>query len=69
MDVAQSDEVLMMLASKNGGIEPLLHTFFSFLHRKTDFYIEIPRQPGLHAKMGFHPGAAEAMLLSTPPCL
>ena len=43
MEVAQSDEMLMMMASKMGGIEPLLHTFFSFLHRKTDFYIQYPR--------------------------
>lgn len=32
---AQFDEVLLGLASRHGGIEPLLRTFFSFLHRKT----------------------------------
>ena len=61
METEQSDEMLMMIASKTGGIEPLLHTFFSFLHRKTDFYIQYPRtaarEPGFHAKMGFAEGA------------
>jgi hypothetical protein len=32
---AQCDEILLGLASRHGGIEPLLRTFFSFLHRKT----------------------------------
>ena len=32
---AAADEVLMGLAARQGGIEPLLRTFFSFLHRKT----------------------------------
>lgn len=32
---AQFDEVLLGLASRHGGIEPLLRTFFSFLCRKT----------------------------------
>lgn len=32
---SQYDEVLLGLAARHGGIEPLLRTFFSFLHRKT----------------------------------
>lgn len=31
----QFDEALLGLAARVGGIEPLLRTFFSFLHRKT----------------------------------
>lgn len=58
----QSDEMLMALASQLGGIEPLLQTFFSFMHRKTDFYIQYPPKPAYHPKMGFPEGAAETML-------
>lgn len=52
------DEVLMGLASRHDGIESLLKTFFSFLHRKTDFYVttETP------ANMGFPPGIAEKIV-------
>lgn len=32
---AQFEEVLLGLAARHGGIEPLLRTFFAFLHRKT----------------------------------
>lgn len=53
------DEVLMGLAQAHGNIESLLNTFFGFLHRNTDFYIEMkpPQQ-----QMGFPPGTAEAMV-------
>ena len=37
---SQFDEIFLHLASQHNGIEDLLTTFFSFLHRKTDFYIE-----------------------------
>ncbi len=63
------DEVLLGLAAQHGGIEPLLKTFFSFLHRKTDFYCVFPE--GTQSRMGFSPGAAEQLLLrafrSFPP--
>ena len=32
------DALLIQLAQRTGGIEPLLHCLFSFLKRKTDFY-------------------------------
>ena len=41
----QADEMLLSIASRLGGIEPLLQTFFSFLNRKTDFYVEFPKNP------------------------
>eukprot|EP00501_MAST-03F_sp_TOSAG23-6_P001036 GSMAST32.ASY1.ANO1.1078.1 assembled CDS len=54
------DDVLLGIAQQQGGIEPLLETFFSFLHRRTDFYVVQP--PG-GANMGFPPGVAESLLL------
>ena len=52
------DEVFMGLASQHGGIEALLQTFFSFLHRKTDFYV-VTETP---TNMGFPPGDAEKIV-------
>lgn len=54
------DDFFMNLAQKHGGIEPLLTTLFSFLHRKTDFYVV--NTPEDH-RMGFPPNVAENMLL------
>ena len=34
-----NDNLLITLAQRCGGIQPLLETFFSFLKRKTDFYL------------------------------
>ena len=62
---AAQDEVLMSLAGKLGGIDPLLKAFFSFLHRKTDFYVQFPREgnpKGFSPKMGFPAGQAESMV-------
>jgi len=56
------DEILMTLAGQHGALEPLLKTFFSFLHRKTDFYMVHP-ETDLNARMGFTPGSAEKLLL------
>ena len=42
-----------------GGIGALLDTFFDFLHRRTDFYVE---QPLEGAPMGFQPGVARKMV-------
>lgn len=53
------DQLFMAAAHQSGGIEPLLSHFFSFLQRRTDFYVVQP--PG-GAEMGFPPGVAEAML-------
>jgi hypothetical protein len=53
------DGLFLSVAQKCGGIEPLLDEFFSFLHRRTDFYVvdPNPRRP-----MGFADGVAEAMV-------
>jgi hypothetical protein len=57
------DDVLMGLAAQLGGIDPLLRTFFSFLHRKTDFYVVADFKQTPQATMGFPRGAAERLLL------
>jgi len=36
----QYDEVFAQVAGRLGGLDPFLDAFFSFLHRRTDFYIE-----------------------------
>lgn len=57
------DAMFLTIAQRCGGIEPLLEEFFSFLHRRTDFYVvdPDPRRP-----MGFGPGDAELMV---GPCV
>ena len=51
-DDEESDYYFTQIAQKKGGIDPLLRSFFSFLHRKTDFYVEYgPNDPA--AKMVF----------------
>lgn len=42
-----------------GGVDALLSSFFSFLHRRTDFYVV---QPPEGAPMGFAPGVAQKMV-------
>ena len=46
----------MQIASQHRDINSLLHSFFGFLKRKTDFYLV---QPPEGANMGFGPGVAE----------
>ncbi|CAM9328417.1 unnamed protein product [Heterosigma akashiwo] len=58
------DDVLLGLAGQCGGIQPLLAAFFSFLHRKTDFYV-VHADDDNQAKMGFRAGAAEKILLQS----
>eukprot|EP00743_Colponemidia_sp_Colp-15_P007770 GILK01008413.1.p1 GENE.GILK01008413.1~~GILK01008413.1.p1 ORF type:complete len:335 (-),score=55.48 GILK01008413.1:254-1198(-) len=55
------DDLYLSIAQKHGGIQPLLESFFSFLSRRTDFFHVM--QEG--DKMGFPPGVAEKMVLST----
>lgn len=60
MEERPLDAVFMTAAQRAGGIEPLLQEFFSFLNRRTDFYVvdSNPKRP-----MGFDNGVAEAMVL------
>ena len=37
------DQIFLAAAERAGGIQPLLTSFFGFLHRRTDFYIEHAR--------------------------
>ncbi|CAM9243945.1 unnamed protein product, partial [Hapterophycus canaliculatus] len=63
-DVARRfDDVLMTLAGQAGSVEALLGVFFSFLHRKTDFYITFDPAKTAKARAGFPLGRAEQVLL------
>jgi hypothetical protein len=54
------DDIFLQVAGRAGGIQPLLDSFFGFLSRKTDFYVQY--DPNVRARMGFAPGAAERMV-------
>ncbi|KAI9989361.1 hypothetical protein PInf_019639 [Phytophthora infestans] len=56
------DALLAQMAQQHGGVEPLLESFFGFLHRKTDFYV-VSSDPA-KAKMGFLPGQAQQKVLA-----
>ncbi len=56
----ETDAILMQLAQRSGDLDSLLRSFFGFLHRKTDLYIE---QRGESFAMGFAPGDAEKKVL------
>ena len=60
MEIEKYDEILLTVAGQCGGIEPLLDVFFSFLYRKTDFFVVM--QKG-ETKMGFPEGVAEKLVL------
>lgn len=49
------DQLYLTISQEVGGIEGLLHSFFSFLYRRTDFYYEADPNDN----MGFPPGIAE----------
>jgi hypothetical protein len=55
----EMDVIMIQLAQRSGGIEPLLHAVFSFLKRKTDFY-HIQRKGD---RVGFPPGRAKQLVL------
>jgi hypothetical protein len=61
------DALFMEIASSCSGLDPLLTSFFSFLHRKTDLYIVADTEDlrSGKAKMGFMEGAAENVVLSS----
>ena len=55
------DGLLMAVASKHKSIPELLKTLFSFLHRRTDFFV-VDDSPT--RRMGFKSGVAERMVRS-----
>ncbi len=55
----ENDRLLLELAQRSKGIEPMLDAVFSFLKRKTDFYVE--QGPG--DRVGFPPGEAQKIVL------
>ncbi len=61
------DAPYMALAQKsNGDLRLLLHSFFSFLYRKTDFYMaHNPLDEDVSVNMGFKEGDAEKLLLAS----
>ena len=65
------DQIFLAAAERAGGIQPLLTSFFGFLHRRTDFYIEHGGVKGRAYDAGFAPGQAEAMVraafMAPPP--
>ena len=61
-DNASFDDMYIQIASRAGNIDNLLSSFFGFLHRKTDFYVEIP--DNYKSKMGFPPNVAQHKMLN-----
>lgn len=57
------DNALMGILQNCSKLEPFLDTIFSFLARRTDFYILMKHE---RAKMGFPPGVAENMVHQVP---
>lgn len=62
------EELFAQAANRAGGIENLLDEFFGFLHRRTDFYVEIDKDdiPAAASspqfRMGFLKGRAEQIV-------
>ena len=61
------DEAMMSMAQDCGSLESLLDAFMSFLHRKTDFYVEGDSElfASGRARMGFPKGQAEKLLIKS----
>ena len=66
--LAAMDAPMIDLANRSGGdLRQLLYAFFSFLHRRTDFYLvpnEEDQEDGIPLEMGFREGDAEKLLLA-----
>ena len=54
------DNALMGILHDCGKLQPFLDAVFSFLARRTDFYLLMQHEK---AKMGFPPGVAETMVV------
>ena len=67
-EINDLDAPLIALTQRcNGDLRELMRSFFSFLHRRTDFYL-VPHDDDLRegrAKMGFKQGDAEKLLLAS----
>jgi hypothetical protein len=72
MDSSQQhfyDDAFAHIAHRAGSVNTLLEEFFSFLHRRTDFYVQFPSSnPSADAvpvqySMGFPEGVAKQMVL------
>jgi hypothetical protein len=62
-EMKEWDAPLAMLAQKSkGDLRQLMYAFFSFLHRRTDFYVIRPS--GTSSSVGFQEGEAEQILLA-----
>lgn len=57
------DQALLGILQHVGNVDDFLRVLFGFLYRKTDFYRLLLR-PG--DRLGFPPGAAQAMALQVP---
>eukprot|EP01031_Cornospumella_fuschlensis_P039675 gene39675-48305_t len=57
------DEAFAQIAQRAGSIHSLLDEFFSFLHRRTDFYVQYDINKVERPSMGFPQGKAEDILL------
>lgn len=68
IDTDKTDAPLIALTNLCGGdLRKVMGAFFSFLHRRTDFYL-VPSEADLkagRAKMGFRQGDAEKLLLAS----
>jgi hypothetical protein len=63
-EMKEWDAPLAMLAQKSkGDLRQLMYAFFSFLHRRTDFYVIRPTS-GTGSSIGFQEGEAEQILLA-----
>lgn len=63
--VAALDDPLIALTQRcHGDLRKVLTAFFSFLHRRTDFYM-VPQEDDLLSKLGFREGDAEKLLVAS----